>query len=131
MNMLSKKPCGLLHCATIVVTFEQWVRDAADDIVAAATLLGGGQARAKAERVVRAVRSGTPVNDLVRDLRTLHRIVSLEAADDPFSEAAMRMMAIHPDDPRADVARRCAEALDTGLHAIPRLTDHHISMDAA
>lgn len=89
-----------------------------DDLVDAADLLGGPHWAATAARLIAAVKDGTDPAELLPTLRKLNRLLSLHYAEDLFSEEARRFMQIHPDDPRADNARICAEAVEGGLRAL-------------
>ncbi|MDO5643451.1 MAG: hypothetical protein Q4G26_13835, partial [Paracoccus sp. (in: a-proteobacteria)] len=58
---------------------------------------------------------------LLPDLAELSRLLNLHYADDLGSAEADRFMAVHPEDPRADNARRCAESLDCAIAALRRV----------
>jgi hypothetical protein len=51
----------------------------------------------------------------------LHHLLHLDLAQDLKSQEALCFARLHPDDPRADVARRCAEAMSRGVRALEAL----------
>ena len=104
-------------CDVILEMFLDWLRADGDDLVSSAALLGGDAWEALACSVVCAVSQGASVDDVEMELRHLRGLLALEFVEDLSSEEARRFMAIHPDDPRADLARLCAEALEKGLDA--------------
>jgi hypothetical protein len=71
--------------------------------------------------LVEGARAGHDIAARRKDLEALRRLLHLEFADVIGSEEACRFAAIHPDDPRADQARLCAEALDRGIRALEAL----------
>lgn len=112
------------HLRTIEA-FEAWLRDLSDDLFDAVDLLGGRRWIARADAMIGAIRDGARQESRLSDLKSLRRLLHLEYADRRGSEEEMRFAAVHPDDPRADNARRCAEALDggiAGIEAIARAT---------
>lgn len=109
-----------LPCARIVDMFMAWLREDGHDLVSSAELLGGDFWKDLAREVVEAVERGARIEDVDDELRQLHRLLSLEFVDDLSSVEAGRFLSVHPDDPRADLARLCAEALEKGLDAFDR-----------
>jgi len=100
--------------------FRAWIKEG-EGLVAAADLLGGADWSARATAVVEAVRAGSGPAEHLVELRAFRRLLSLELADHPGSPEAAQFAAVHPDDSRADAARRCAEALERGLEAVAAL----------
>lgn len=109
---------AILRAAQITAAFEEWLRSDGDRLVAAAELLGGASWKARASAVVVAAAEGIRPHELVRDLSDLSRLLSLELTDDLDSEEAACFILVHPDDPRADDARLCCEAVQRGLTAM-------------
>lgn len=110
----------LLRHARTADEFRAWIHDG-DQLVAAADLLGGADWSARAAAVVEVVRAGSEPAEHLIDLQALRRLLSLELVDDIGSPEAVRFATLHPDDPRADDARLCAEALERGLEAVAAL----------
>ncbi|MGX9854566.1 hypothetical protein ACR03S_03845 [Limimaricola variabilis] len=110
-----------IRAAHTVDGFQDWLRAEGHSLVAAAELLGGKKWRASARSVVASVSQNIALIELYDDISELYRLLSLEFTDDLDSEEAELFFAIHPDDPRADEARLCKEALERGLHAMRRL----------
>lgn len=103
--------------AKTATAFETWLTDG-EELCDAVNLLGGERWHQIARNVVARVRDGSAAYTQIDRLRALKRLLHLHHADDLGSEEAARFAAIHPDDPRADEARRCAEALDRGIAAL-------------
>lgn len=101
--------------------FFAWLREEGDSLIAAAKLLGGAKWETRAHRVVGCAKAGDDIAVWRKDLHALWRLLHLEFTDSMESEEAQFFAAIHPDDPRADEARLCAEALDRGLNALEAL----------
>ncbi|WP_299821419.1 hypothetical protein [uncultured Jannaschia sp.] len=101
--------------------FGDWLRDDPDALVDAADLLGGPDWARRAAGVADALAAGACVLSLLPDLEALRCLLTLELTDDPWSEEAARFLSVHPDDPRADGARLCAEVLERGLAALKAL----------
>lgn len=101
--------------------FLSWLRKDGDSLISAATLLGGVKWKKRARSVVATARAGDDIATKRQELHALRRLLHLDFADIFDSEEARRFAAIHPDDPRADEARLCAEALDSGLRALEAL----------
>lgn len=118
MNMQTDQTRILLRCAQLAAAFEAWLREQGDSLIAAADLLGGPAWKARAADVVAAIADGAPAIDVLGELKQLRRLLTLECVDDPFCEEAIRFSMVHPDDERADEARICAEALETGVKAL-------------
>lgn len=107
-----------LKAAQIVDAFVTWLRDGGEGLTAAAELLGGEKWKDRADAVLAALIDGVMPADLIDELSDLHRLLTLEFADDLDSAEAALFFAVHPDDPKADEARLCAEALERGLRAM-------------
>ena len=107
-----------LRAAQTAESFADWLSEHGDQMVAAAELLGGQAWRDRAESVRVAVSGGGPLVELISELSDLYQLLSLEFTDDLDSVEAALFFAVHPDDPRADEARLCAEALERGLAAL-------------
>lgn len=101
--------------------FMRWLRAEGDSLVASAELLGGRKWAARARAVVEAAKAGNDLAARIGELHELNRLLSLEFTTDIKSIEARRFAAVHPDDPRADIARRCAEALGRGVRALEAL----------
>lgn len=112
---------ALLQAAQTLSDFRDWVADSADELLDAVDLLGGPAWLPVALRAVHTAENGEDLAALLPDLRRLSRLLRLEFADRLGSEEARRFLRIHPDDPRADSARLCAEAVDRGLQALERV----------
>ncbi|WP_299365571.1 hypothetical protein [uncultured Paracoccus sp.] len=84
----------------------------------AALLLGGPRWGRVALSVVARASQGRDPSDLLPQLRRLRRLLHLDLVADLASEEAEGFMALDPDDPLADSARICAEALDRGIRAL-------------
>lgn len=119
-------PRALLQRAAEAEAFADWLRDQGDALIDAADLLGGPIWRDRAETVVGALRDGDAAARHLAVLRLLADLLSLRMVDDPFSPEALRFSAIHPDHPRADAARRCAERLGRGVAVLDRLSAFRI-----
>lgn len=102
-------------------TFLRWVRREGDDLVASANLLGGSAWEKRAEEIVSAARAGYDLGSRRHQLHALRRLLLLDLVDDVTSLEAVRFARLHPDDPRADIARTCAEALDRGVRSLEAL----------
>ena len=68
-----------------------------------------------------AIGDGAEPVDFYPELEALRRLLNLELTDDVTSLEALFFAAVHPDDPRADDARICAEALQRGVVALEAL----------
>lgn len=112
---------ALHRLAWIADAFGDWLRADPDRLIDAATLLGGPDWARRAVRVVEAHDAGTCATTLLPDLEALRRLLTLELTDDPWSLEAGYFAMVHPDDPRADEARLCAEALERGVAALTGL----------
>lgn len=109
-----------LQAAQLRREFAAWLRADADRLISAAELLGGESWETRAVEVTDALAQGTEPEDVETDLLALHRLLTLELTDDIDSIEAVRFLSVHPDDPRADDARLCAESLERGLDALGR-----------
>ncbi|MGK7663542.1 MULTISPECIES: hypothetical protein [unclassified Marinovum] len=98
--------------------FTEWLRSEAEQFVSAADLLGGHRWACRAEKVVGAIADGSEPEDVEADLAALHGLLTLEFSNDIHSHMAVRFFSMHPDDPRAEEVRLCAEALEKGLDAM-------------
>lgn len=101
--------------------FIRWLRLEGDSLVGSAELLGGRQWAARARAIVSVAQNGEDLAVRRGELCALHRLLCLELTTVVTSAEARRFAAIHPDDPRADVARQCEEALGRGLRALEAL----------
>ncbi len=101
--------------------FVRWLREEGDSLVASADLLGGPRWVARSEIIVAAARAGHDLAPHRLEIQALHRLLHLDLVQDLGSPEARRFGVLHPDDPRADVARHCAEALDRGFRALEAL----------
>ena len=121
MHYDTKHMRAALQAADTRLAFTEWLATDGDCLASAASLLGGSVWERRSIAVQRAIRSGSSPEDVEADLVALHRLLMLEFTDDLDSIEAVRFMSIHPDDPRADEARLCAEALERGLDAMRML----------
>ncbi len=111
----------------IAQQFAAWLRGNSDQLLRSACLLGGNAWVQCAERVTEAAESSlADFGAVLIDLRQLHRLLSLELVDDPFSEEALRFGSIHPDHPDADEARLCSEAVERALPSLEWLYSLHL-----
>ena len=101
--------------------FSLWLADNPEELEDATRLLGGATWSALTYRVTMAVRSGAGLATVLPELRRLAKLLTLQCADDLGSDEARRFMSVHPDDPRADNARRCAEAVQRCIMALERI----------
>lgn len=101
--------------------FVQWLRTDGERLVASAHLLGGAKWARRALAIVNAARAGQDLIGRINALASLHKLLHLEFASSVESFEGWCFAQVQPDDPRADVARLCAEALDRGLRAINAL----------
>lgn len=113
---------ALLRHARVAEAFASWLGDDRCRLVAAAELLGGERWRARAAAVVDAIASGEPLVEHLDEFRALRSLLHLELTDDIVALEAALFADVHPDDPRADNARICAEALDRGVQALSALS---------
>ncbi|WP_101068331.1 hypothetical protein [Roseovarius salinarum] len=112
---------ALLRHMNTAGDFMRWLRDEGDSLVASAELLGGPRWAERAGAVAAAAQAGHDLAARRGELDALHRLLRLEFTDAIGSVEARRFAAVHPDDPRAHVARRCAEVLGRGLRALEAL----------
>ena len=112
---------SLVRNANATREFLHWLRSDGNKLIAAAQLLGGPRWAEQAEHVVAEARAGHDMAARWRELRALRRLLHLEFTTNVNSEEARRFAQVHPDDPRADEARLCAEALDKGVRALEAL----------
>lgn len=101
--------------------FLRWLREEGDSLVASADLLGGPNWARRARSVVKAAREGRDLSERRVALADLNRLLHLDLVQDVESPEGLRFARLHPDDPRADVARRCAEAISRGVRALEAL----------
>lgn len=109
---------ALLRYADDLDWFAAWLRDHGDRLIAAAALLGGPVWARRARKAVDAMERGARLGELHKDLAALDKLLHLEFVDDLESPEARWFLAVHPDDPRADDARLCAEAMARGVRAM-------------
>lgn len=107
-----------LQAAKLRQEFLDWLRADADKLASAARLLGGDRWEHRVTDLIDAITFGADPEDLEADLTDLHRLLTLELADDLDAPEAHYFLMVHPDDPRADDARLCADALERGLNAM-------------
>ena len=112
---------ALLRHVAVAEAFATWLRENADHLVGAADLLGGPEWAARAAAAAEAIADGAEPADLLPELEALRRLLNLEFTDDLTGVEALFFAAVHPDDPRADGARICAEALERGVVALEAL----------
>jgi len=101
--------------------FLRWLQEDGDHLIASADLLGGPNWARRARSVVKAAREGRDLSVRREALKGLHHLLHLDLVQDLKSQEALRFTRLHPDDPRADVARRCAEAMSRGVRALEAL----------
>lgn len=101
--------------------FLRWLQADGDHLIASADLLGGPNWTRRARSVVKAAREGRDLSARRVTLRGLHHLLHLDLVQDLKSQEALCFARLHPDDPRADVARRCAEAMSRGVRALEAL----------
>ncbi|MCP1169380.1 hypothetical protein [Limimaricola litoreus] len=107
-----------LQAAKLRQEFLDWLRADADKLVSAVQLLGGDRWEERAASFIDAITFGAEPEDLEADLSDLHCLLTLEYVDDLCAPEAQFFLVVHPDDPCADDARLCAEALGRGLEAM-------------
>ncbi|MEI4233426.1 hypothetical protein [Roseovarius sp. D22-M7] len=112
---------ALLRHVTNARDFCRWLEDNGDMLIAAADLLGGADWAERARVIVTVARTGGPVTARVHTLEALSRLLHGGHADSLDGSEAFLFSSLHPDDPRATNAMRCAEALDRGLRAMEAL----------
>ena len=113
----SALPHQITAAARDADAFTAWLASG-DELIDAATLLGGHKWRTVAQRVVTHAQDRAVIERALPELRRLGRLLMLDHVDDLGSDEAALFMDIHPDDPRADNARICAEALQRGIAAL-------------
>ncbi|MDO5632528.1 MAG: hypothetical protein Q4G22_11915 [Paracoccus sp. (in: a-proteobacteria)] len=112
----------LFRTTQTIPAFMEWLCSSSDDLIDTADLLGGPKWVILAQGTVSAARDVQRLHASLPHLRKLHRLLTLQYVDDIDSDEARRFMMLHPDDPRADNARRCAEALERGIAALERVS---------
>ena len=112
---------ALLRHINRVNAFMRWLREDGDRLVAAAALLGGPAWARRAGTIVEAARGGHDLFAHRPALGALHRLLHLDLVHEPDCAEAALFASVHPDDPRADAARLCADALDRGVRATEAL----------
>lgn len=118
MNYATKEMRIALQAANTRREFATWLLADADRLASAARLLGGAPWERRAARVADTIGNGAKPEEVETDLRALYRLLTLEFTDDLDSSEAALFFGVHPDDPGADDARICAEALERGLGAL-------------
>jgi hypothetical protein len=107
--------------ATRARDFCRWLEEEGDNLIAAVLLLGGPGWAKRAAGVVAAAREGDPLTTSCNTIKALSCLLHGSHAGDMESFGAWPYTWLHPDDPRATNAMRCADALDSGLRAINAL----------
>lgn len=118
MNDNSKGMRAALRAAEQRRDFFAWLQADADRLVSAAELLGGEPWKRRALAVAKAIAGGQAPEAVEEELIDLHQLLTLNFTDDIESLEAACFALVHPDDPGADDARLCAEALESGLDAM-------------
>lgn len=121
MNDTTTEMRATLQAAAIRRAFADWLRADADKLVSAAQILGGDRWEDRATAVAEAMAGGAEPEEVRADLVALRRLLTLECTDEIDSLEAVRFLPVDPDDPRADDAQLCAEALEWGLGAMDQL----------
>ena len=101
--------------------FCRWLADEGDNLIAAVRLLGGPEWAERAAGIVATARNGGPLTASLRTIVALSKLLHGSHANDIDSFEAWPFTWLHPDDPRATNAMRCADALDDGLSAMDAL----------
>lgn len=114
---------ALFRHMIIASEFHRWLQEEGESLISSAELLGGPNWAESAAIVVEAARAGEDLTSERHRLFWLHRLLHLDLVNDLDSDEAARFFEIHPDDPRADEARICAEALDKGLRSLQTLRE--------
>ena len=108
--------------ARTAAAFADWLRQGGGEaLVQAAELLGGPKWSGRAATAATAIAEGDDPSSHLAELRALRRLLWLDRADAPGSVEAALLASLHPDDPRADEARICAEAVARGVAALEAL----------
>lgn len=114
---------ALFRHMIIASEFHRWLQEEGESLISSAELLGGPIWAESASIVVEAARTGEDLASERHRLFGLHRLLHLDFVNDLDSDEAARFFQIHPDDPRADEARICAEALDKGMRSLQALRE--------
>ena len=101
--------------------FCRWLGDHGDNLIAAVQLLGGPGWAGRAARVVAKARKGDPLMASRSTIVALSKLLHGSHTSDMECFEAWPFTWLHPDDPRATNAMRCADALDDGLSAMDAL----------
>jgi hypothetical protein len=96
-------------------------RRGGDQLVQVADLFGGPRWSRHAAAVATAIADGEDPSGHLSELWALRSLLRLEGADALGSLEAALFASIDPDDPRADGARLCAEAVARGVAALQAL----------
>lgn len=118
MNYNNRNMRAAFQAAELRQAFSDWLRTDADRLISAAELLGGELWKDRAAAVVDTIAYGAEPEEVGQELDDLHRLLTLEYTDDIESLEALCFQSVHPDDPRADDTRLCAEAVERGLEAM-------------
>jgi hypothetical protein len=118
MNYDTTEMRATLRAAAIRRAFAEWLREDSARLVSAAGLLGGERWERRAAVVAEAMVRGAEPEDVEANLAALRRLLTLECAADFDSPEAVLFLRVHPDDPRAEDVRLCAEALERGLDSM-------------
>ena len=121
MYQRNREMARVLAAGRLAAECEAWLRADGERLADAAELLGGPDWRRRALGAVEALAGGAELADLRDEIEALHGLLTLECTDDPWSEEALLFLSVDPDDPRADDARLCAEALGRALAALDLL----------
>ena len=126
MDYATKDMRTALQAANTRREFATWLLSDAARLASAARLLGGEYWERRAARVAEAIAKAAEPEEVETDLRALHRLLTLDFTDDLNSPEAALFFDVDPDDPCADNARMCAEALERGLEALKIVRDFAI-----
>lgn len=118
MNNDIKNMRATLLAAKLRRDFAEWLRADADRLISAAEFVGGVEWRDRAVSVSDAIARGAEPEAFHADLTALLRLLTLECGSEVVSPEAHYSLAVQPDDPRADDAQLCTEALERGLRAM-------------
>lgn len=114
---------ALFRHMIIASEFQRWLQEEGEKLISSAELLGGPNWAESAAIVVEAAQAGEDLASERHRIFLLHRLLHLDFVNDLDSDESARFFEIHPDDPRADEARICAEALDQGLRSLQALRE--------
>ena len=118
MNDETKNMRATLLAANLRRNFAEWLRADAARLISAADFLGGEEWEGRANSVCEAIVGGAEPEEVQADLTALHRLLTLEIGGEFDGLEACHPLAVHSDDPLADDAQLCAEAIERGLRAM-------------